>query len=295
MYVTENVVFDDFNAKIVTYSDGDIHVEIFGTKLRKKNSDYEEVNKKNSLKNLIQTDFQKSEKPRSDNLVRTKKLIMNYAKQNASDFKSFITLTYKNPDETDLKKCSSDFNVWRTQISRCCKKNGFEFKYIGVYEKQKRGVYHFHLITNIPCNSEIIPKLEAKRLYNPNTHQRTKLEYYNIKYWKHGYSSAFDIKRGVDDQFKLDLYITKYITKDLVNCDLFGHKKVLKSNNLSYPKETYKLIAPGKEEDLIWNLKKDGYNIEYEKTANTGNVYCPTVRYIHFTKEIVPQLQNIAK
>ena len=57
---------------------------------------------------------------------------------------------------------------------------------------------------------------------------------YDVKYWKYGFTSAFDLKLA-DDRFNVSLYVCKYLYKD-IDSRLFGRKKIMHSRNLQLPK-----------------------------------------------------------
>lgn len=165
---------------------------------------------------------------RVDSLTRSRNLIIDYASNNCDDWVSFITLTFKE-NIKDLDYANKEFNKWRTAMSRACKRDGFDFKYLGVPEFQKRGAVHYHLLTNLQCGSKY---LEFQKGIDDGT------KMYDVKYWKHGFSSGFDVIKDTDDKFNVALYILKYLYKDLDE-RLFGHTRVLKSNNLEKPNEYY--------------------------------------------------------
>ena len=173
------------------------------------------------------------------NLTRCKSTLIEYASENAEFFHSFITLTFADLI-TDINKANKMFNSFITTLRQYYP----SLMYLGVPEFQKRGAVHYHLLTNLVCDIDI-PKREIKRLYNEQDKKYTELEYYDIPHWKHGFSSAFNLDM-TDDKFNVALYITKYLYKDIDN-RLWGHKKILKSNNLRKPSkyfiennETYK-------------------------------------------------------
>lgn len=183
------------------------------------------------------------------NLLKSSRRLYQYANANASEFKSFITLTFEENIE-DLNIANKKFNIWRTNIKNECKKLGIEFKYLGVPEFQKRGAVHYHILTNIPVNNQIIPKREKKELYNPSSKKTRILEYYDLKFWSYGYSSAFDLTL-TNEKFDIVKYIAKYFFKDMDN-RFYSHNKILKSNNLNKAIETVEKI----DKDM-WDIVVD--------------------------------------
>lgn len=184
---------------------------------------------------------------RQDSLSRSRNLVIDYACENEAIWKSFITLTFKN-NVTDVSLANKTFANWRRQMTRFCKQNGFEFSYLCVPEFQKRGAVHYHMLTNLEVNSIYLPLQEDKE------------NMYDVRYWRQGWSSAFDIIHDTDDKFNVALYITKYLYKDLDN-RLLGYTRVLKSNNLKKPNEFYLLTNSDTYKRAMNFIKEKGYNI----------------------------------
>ena len=226
-----------------------------------------------ALKDLIKDD---TKSIRLDSLYRSCDLIIDYACEN-NVWRSFITLTF-DPNKynfiDDLSCANRYFRSWREQVAKKCKNLGFEFMYLGVPEFQKNGNVHYHILTNIPCDSLLIPKREIKALWNPSEKKYTNLLYYDLPYWNFGYSTAFDIISDTDDKFNVALYITKYLYKDIDN-RLYGHTRVFKSNNLKKP-NVYKLSSSSDTyKNTINYLKEKGYDILnfYEVEPSQENPY----------------------
>lgn len=223
----------------------------------------------------------------SSSLSRTRKLLVDYITNYELDFTSFITLTFKG--KPDIEECTKKFQNYCRSVKRVYP----EFMYIGVPEFQKRGVIHYHILTNIKCDSELIPRQPKKRVYDTKSDWYKTIEFYNIKYWskeKNGNSQVLDIINDTDDKFEPVAYMMKYFYKDLDN-RLFGNKKILKSNNIKKP-ETILITENG---PLFKDTKEylDTYNIPYKEkyyngfNVDTGNIYpAYTDRYIDFEDEI---------
>lgn len=182
---------------------------------------------------------------RVDSLSRSRKLLIDYSCENEHLFNSFITLTFKE-NVTDLTDANKKFNIWCRQIKRFMKKIGSDFYYLGVPEFQKRGAVHYHLLTNLEVG------------YAPLSLQKHKNNMYDVLYWKNGYASAFDLS-NTDEQFNIALYITKYLYKDF-DKRLFGHTRVLKSNNLKKPVE-YRLLQENITYKTAYAYLKEKYDI----------------------------------
>lgn len=188
------------------------------------------------------------------NINRSKFSCQRIAKSNINIWKSFITLTFKN-NLKDVDVANKRLHYFFTKIRRVKK----DFAYLCIPEFQKRGAVHYHLLTNIACDSLIIPKKEKKHLYNPNIKQYKDLEYYDIKFWLDGFSSAEPI---INDPQKIIGYISKYMTKDIDN-RLFSNHRYFCSKNLIMPIESYINIYNKKDLDFL-NKKIHGKNLLYQ-------------------------------
>ena len=197
---------------------------------------------------------------RADSLSRTRNLLIDYASENETDFKSFVTLTFAE-NITDINIANKKFHDWRSSITRSLKKVNIEFKYLGVPEFQKRGAVHYHLLTNLECNTEFLKLQENQE------------RMYDVKFWKYGYSSAYDLSTA-DDNFNIALYICKYLYKDIDN-RMFGRNKCLKSNNLKKPL-TAKLEASSDTYKIAKSyIESNAYNLcdYYRFDGNEDNSY----------------------
>lgn len=134
----------------------------------------------------------------------------NNAKQQVffnPDMQFFVTLTYAGLEQ-DYEKVMYD-------IKQLCKKerrNGnLNFKYIYIFEWQKRGSLHVHMITNSALTTHI----------NKNGHK-------SLTYWNHGYTSMLTVN-DFDGNFKPHLYLFKYMRKS----QRIGKSFVHSSRNLN--------------------------------------------------------------
>lgn len=238
------------------------------------NDTYDDFNSGRVSVNELSKDISKT--VRIDSLYRSRDLIIDYASEN-DVWKSFITLTFdpKRYNFIDDISCANKYFVlWRKQVARKCKSLGIDFMYLGVPEFQKNGNVHYHILTNISCDTSLIPKREHKRLWKPKEKIYTELDYYDLPYWSYGHSTAFDVVNDTDDKFNVALYITKYLYKDIDN-RLYGHTRVLKSNNLKSP-DVYKLSSTSDTyKNAISYLKEKGYDIlnSYETLPTQENSY----------------------
>lgn len=260
-----NDIFQNYNVNIKVYPNGDLVIKEYDKMLKYKKDGFEKVyDSKVSLGHKPKMPPNTNNQPqkiRNDNLCRSRQNLIDYAICNKDKFKSFITLTYAE-NMGIVEKGNKDLANWLRALKLNLKKDNQELYYLCVPEFQKRGAIHYHMVTSLECDSKFIPKQPLKKLYNPSTKIWREIEYYNLAYWKHGYSSAFDIINNTDNNFNIALYMCKYMFKD-IDTRLFGRKKILKSNNLEKPQEL-KLMN---DEQYIKALEfiSENYDIDIKK------------------------------
>ncbi len=85
------------------------------------------------------------------NLTRAKNNLCRLIMTNEDIFKTFITLTF-NENINNLDKANYEFNKFCRKVRRVFP----NFSYIGVIEFQKNERIHYHLITNIDYNNNVL-------------------------------------------------------------------------------------------------------------------------------------------
>ena len=204
------------------------------------------------------------------NVIRTKLNCQRLAKANAKEWKSFITLTYKECMQ-DVKQAKKDLEYYVSNIKKVKK----DFKYIAIPEFQTRGAIHFHLLTNLEHDSEFIPKRPKIRVYNKKKKIYREIEYYNLKYWNKGFS---DSEKVDGDIKKVVGYISKYMTED---CDerLFNFRRFSSSQNLEKPVTEF--ISMRDDHSRQWLIKQlEGKDLIYSNQYN--DVFNNSVEFKEF-------------
>lgn len=213
-----------YDSRLTLYSDGKLVIRDYDSSIQKIKDGFEELKDENSAEISVVTHCSKKEHEkygncRIDNLSRSRKLIIDLAYENKKIWKSFLTLTFAE-NVMDIDYANQCFNSWLTLIRRVFP----DFAYLCVPEFQKRGAVHYHLLSNLEVGGDLLPI------------QNEKKKMYDVKYWKYGFTSAFDL-RLTDDKFNVSLYVCKYLYKD-IDSRLFGRKKIMHSRNLNLPKVT---------------------------------------------------------
>ena len=193
------------------------------------------------------------EESRKQNLYKTKNKLRDYARNN--HFDKFWTLTF------DPKKFGSSDNLRFEEMQRFLKrmtrKYG-KFNYLAVPERHKSGAIHWHMMTGY-----FEPKLiDSGKRYKEKT-------IFNCPEWEFGFTNV----QNVRSQKKISNYVSKYITKDLMESPARRNKKKYwASRSLELPrtfgiKELVNLnIEPDFESDIckIYEIEKK----DFEKLIN---------------------------
>ncbi|MCT6925128.1 Rep protein [Metasolibacillus sp.] len=170
----------------------------------------------------------------------------------------FMTLTFKE-NEQDINFTNLEFNKFIKRLNYdLYKQKTQQLKYLAVWEKQKRGAIHYHVIFFD------LPFIKIKNLQN---------------IWGHGFVKLNKI--DVDSQENRGRYVSKYFSKDL---EFKEHKKkaFFKSQNLKKP--TIRRINSLQPIDLPKT------NIIYTKeyTRNIPDFQSPDKNFknstVHYTK-----------
>ena len=159
-------------------------------------------------------------------LKRTKKKVYDYAKSN--EWEWFVTFTF-SPDKVnryDYDECTKYLSKWFNNLKR----SSPALSYLVVPEQHKDGAYHFHGLFSGMNERQIVwtGKYVIKRVRGLRSKfVRTKEKIYKIGSYKLGWMTATRVR----EMEKVTSYITKYITKDMLN-GLHGRKRYWCSRNL---------------------------------------------------------------
>jgi len=193
-------------------------------KKKDKNLKREEKESKNILNidtdNLIKKENKNCENNIAfKNIMRSKLDCQRLAKTNASEWKTFITLTFEE-NILDIDKANKELKKFIYKVKRVYN----DLKYIGIPEFQKRGAVHYHILTNIDIDN-------TKLIYSQQNNEKFK----HIKYWNNGFTKVDNLKNDIK---KIIGYISKYMTKDADN-RLYNRHRYFYSKNLQKPKINY--------------------------------------------------------
>ena len=205
-------------------------------------------------------------------IKRTKKKVYDYAKSN--EWEWFVTFTF-SPDKVnryDYDECTKYLSKWFNNLKR----SSPALSYLVVPEQHKDGAYHFHGLFSGMNEHQIVwtGKYVIKRVRGLRSKfVRTKEKIYKIGSYKLGWMTATRVR----EMEKVTSYITKYITKDMLN-GLHGRKRYWCSRNLVLPlEEVFTLDATDRfilsqELDESSRFKKVS-QVCYGDMAQSVNIY----------------------
>lgn len=248
-FFSEEEAVITYTAKATICSNGYIKCKKYKKALKKVKDGFESSQKELKIK---KSNENKEHEILKHNLIRSRNTLIEYASENADIWNSFVTLTFGD-DITDINKANRMFNIYISKVKRKYP----NFKYLGVPEFQKRGVIHYHFLSNLRCGVEY-PEREIIKTYNKEKDRYFEIKYHDLPFWEHGYSTAFNLSCA-DQNFNVALYMCKYLFKDIDN-RLFGRKKILKSNDLKKPVTIY-LSDNQVYQDAMTYIKEKGYQV----------------------------------
>lgn len=201
-----------------------------------------------------------SDKAIEESLRRTRTTIFDYALSN--NFSYFVTFTF-NPKKVDRYSIEATFNTMKYWLNRQ-KKHSPDFAYVIVPEFHKDGAIHFHALIR-DYNAE---------LKSTNVFQNGK-RVYNLTGFTAGFTNAQKLD---DDQTKAAAYLTKYITKDMLN--RFNKRRYWASKNLCKPVKRYGSLSELGLDPYIFDdnlvFSSDQYNLsvyQFKRNPDIDSIY----------------------
>lgn len=248
-----------YNIKVLNYSN-EVQINYFnyvvGTKEKKERES--NANNKRSTKADKQSSVSSNKSCETcneiDNKVRStrrsKQSIYNIARANVWEY--FATFTFKE-DRYNYDICKKHI---QTYLNNLKKRKCSELEYLAVPEQHKDGAYHFHALLKGVNKDVLCDSWEKGRLM--------------LKSWKYGISQCEEVK----DTNRVAMYISKYITKDLVNT-VKGRQRYLCSNGckradeLEFYVDDMSILEfiennfPNHDISYIKKCEKAGYKVDY--------------------------------
>lgn len=195
-------------------------------------------------------------------LLRSKQTIIDLAYHNGliKPWQYFLTLTFDPTivNSYDYERVGETLVKW---INNMKHQNPY-MEYIIVPEPHKSGRIHFHGLFRG------VTKWQLEEARSPKTNRLIKkngVQIYNLVNYKYGYSTVSEVK----DLTAVSVYISKYMTKELLN--LSYKKRYWSSKSLERPKVEY---ARFNEETLKFYINdKDVTDIHRIESANKTSIF----------------------
>lgn len=199
-------------------------------------------------------------------VARTKKTIYDYAKM--VEWEWFVTLTM-SPDKTDrsnYSECSYKLRKWLDNVKQT-KSDNFKYLVIPELHKDKKS-YHFHGLF-ADCGS-------MRFALSDNDFAKEK-EIYNIKDYRLGFSTATKIK----DLKRVTSYITKYVTKEIIETVPVGRQRYYVSKSIPKPAIQWLTLTDQEIEIYKQHCKEKAIYIDRKKIENKD--YQNKIEFYHLS------------
>lgn len=191
---------------------------------------------------------------RQASLSRTRRLIGEYARSAVWEWFCTFTFSPDKSERSNYKRCSQQMRTW-LKNARDRKAPGL--KYLAVPELHRDLVsWHFHaLLAN--C---------GELQFKSSGIIREGMPVFNIPGWRSGFSTA----TRVQDVYRIQKYIVKYMTKQ---CHILskGEHRYFVSQGLPRPKHSLFLIEKGEELDMVQSISDAlGLTVSWVFTSKPG-------------------------
>lgn len=218
-------------------------------------------------KNEVVSDNEKDiQRSIQQSVARTKKTIYDYAKM--VEWQWFVTLTL-SPDKTDrtnYSECSYKLRKWLDNVKQT-KSDNFKYLVIPELHKDKKS-YHFHGLFADVGNMRFA--------LSDNDYAKEK-EIYNITDYRLGFSTATKIK----DLKRVTSYITKYVTKEIIETVPVGRQRYYVSKSILKPVIQWLTLTDKDFEIYKQHCKEQAIYIDRKKIEN--EYYQNKIEFYHLS------------
>lgn len=174
---------------------------------------------------------------RQNSLLRTRRMIAEYARSVCWEWFCTFTFSPEKSDRTNYKECCKQMRTW---LKNTRDRKAENLQYLAVPELHKdMESWHFHVLL---ANTGDLEFSESGIV------QKEK-KVFNMPGWTLGFSTA----TKVQDTYRVQKYITKYMTKE---CHVMskGDHRYFVSQNLPKPKKSIFVVGKGEEMNMIHEL-----------------------------------------
>ena len=213
------------------------------------------------------------ENRRKQTLYNSRNNIIRLISSN-QDLQMFITLTYKeNIQDISLSKKHLKL------LFKKLKRYYGDIKYLYVFELQKRGAIHYHMLTNLNLLCDEFDIKTSKSNHKKSDQQKELENKFRNKFWKYGFVDIRNLKS--EGNSNIAKYVASYLVQDLLDLEMNGNRIYgYSAKTLDKPKFE-KLETKDNIESLI---QLDNYDLKFVNSYE--------IRYINKLHQEVKGLVN---
>lgn len=268
-----------YNLKVIQYGNGSAQIRLYDEPLSISERQREDRDLKmerepfnGSLVRVIEN-FPSPIDPlesRKNSLLRTRRLIAEYARSICWEWFCTFTFSPDKADRTNYKKCCKQMRAW---LKNTRDRKAENLQYLAVPELHKdMESWHFHVLL---ANT-------GGLLFNDSGIIQNGKRVYNVPGWTLGFSTA----TGVQDTYRVQKYIIKYMTKECHRLSRGEHRYFV-SHKLPKPKKSIYTVEKGEEMNMIRDIA-DSLKSEVVYISHTRPDSYVRVTYI----DLEPNLQE---
>lgn len=231
-----------YNLKVIQYGNGSAQIRLYdeplGISARREKDREPKLEREPFGGTLVRAveEFSSPVDPlesRKNSLLRTRRLIAEYARSTRWEWFCTFTFSPEKSDRTNYKMCCKQMRTW---LKNARDRKAENLQYLAVPELHKDMAWHFHVLLG---NT-------GKLKFNDSGIVQNGKPVFNVPGWTLGFSTA----TRVQDTYRVQKYITKYITKECHAMSKGTHRYFV-CQKLSKPKQSIYMVEKGEEMSLI--------------------------------------------
>ena len=262
-YLTKQTTFTSdglgYNLRVIQYPNGSAQIRLYDDVVSPQKHSIKKISSNPLIepfegkKIVMVDDFDdvsyRSIESRKNSLARTRKQIMSYARSTCWEWFCTFTFAPSKSERDNYGRCCRQMCVWLKNVRD---RKAPNLQYLAVPELHKDlTTWHFHvLIANA-----------GSLVFTDSGHIKNGKKIYNIPGWRQGFSTA----TIVEDTYRIQNYVVKYMTK---TCHLLsqGEHRYFVSHGLPKPTESLFLVEQAEINDVIEMITTSlGMKISFQK------------------------------
>ena len=263
-YLTKQTTFTSrdglgYNLRLIQYDNGSAQIRLYNDFVSTQKYSKQKISSKSIIEPFdgkrvaIVEDFDdisyRSIESRKNSLARTRKQIMGYARSTCWEWFCTFTFAPSRSERDNYGHCCRQMCTWLKNIRD---RKAPDLQYLAVPELHKDlTTWHFHVLL---ANT-------GSLVFTNSGHIKNGKKIYNVPGWRQGFSTA----TIVEDTYRIQNYVIKYMTKA---CHLLsqGEHRYFVSHGLPKPKESLFLVDQAEIKDVIEMITNSlGMEISFQK------------------------------